>query len=472
MVELSETVNIYVATVNGIPITDNGLDITIVSDDNSNADIIVEDGPEGGTTMATIDLGGKTLSSAIPSDALRLVLADGSTMNADVEIVTTDIVAGLKEASTVNVPIRLKDDDLVEGAETVVVELRIDSTIAPGLEDLLTVGTGSFMLADADSGEVRIAALSKTTYNEGDEVTFTVELPSGLTAGTNITVGYELIVTTTGEVGKAASAADIDGPTMGSVTINEGAGTAIITINLADDSVVEVAEQLGVRLTSASGASGVTFDATTTQLTINDNDTPAVTAMLSTAGLKVEEGQDASFMIRLSEMAAKDLEFRLTRIEEGSTAIEGEDYSLPALPIVVPVDERGVSVTISTLSDVAHEVDKTVRFALTPVSGTNVNLGTPSEILLEIEELFDAVLTFQTPSVEVRDEDLDTSVITEAGTYSETLRVVLRDASPMREVLQELPAEYQHLARSLLWPISTLWTMEAIPYRTWTVRLP
>ena len=441
-----ETVNIYVATVNGIPVPDNtGVDITI-RDNRTPTTLTVENGPEGSTTMATIDLGGKTLSSSISSDALRLVLADGSTMNADVEIVSTDIVAGLKETSTVNVPIILKDDDLVEGPETVVVELRP----APLYEGLLTIErTSSFMLADADSGEVKIAALSKTTYNEGDEVTFTVELPSGLMAGTNITVGYELIVTTTDEVGKA-SAADIDGPTMGSVTINEGAGTAIITINLKDDSVVEVAEQLGVRLTSASGATGVTFDATTTQLTINDNDTPAVTVTLSTAGLKVEEGQDASFMIRLSEMAAEDLEFRLTRIEEGSTAIEGEDYSLPALPIVVPAGERGVSVAISTLSDVAHEVDKTVRFALTPVSGTNVNLGTPSEILLEIEELFDAVLTFQTPSVEVSDEDLDTSVITEAGTYSETLRVVLRDASPMREVLQELPAEYQHLEVSSL----------------------
>ena len=60
------------------------------------ATLTVKDGTEGGRTMATIDLGGKTLSSAIPSNALRLMLADGSTMNADVEIVDTDIVAGLQ----------------------------------------------------------------------------------------------------------------------------------------------------------------------------------------------------------------------------------------------------------------------------------------------------------------------------------------------------------------------------------------
>ena len=185
------------------------------------------------------------------------------------------------------------------------------------------------------------------------------------------------------------------------------------------------------------------------ELFVIDSDPPP-TATLSIAGLEVEEGQDASFMIQLSKMAAEDLEFNLTRIEEGSTATETVDYNLPAMPIVVPAGELGVSVTIATLSDVAYESTKTVRFELTQVSGANVNLETPTLILLEIEELFDAVLTFETDSVEVRDEDLHTFVITDAGTYSETLRVVLRDASPMREELHELPVDHQHLEVSYL----------------------
>ena len=294
VVEFDETVNIYIATVNGVRVTDSGVDITIKSKDKAQATLTVEDGAEGGTTMATIDLGGKTLSSAIPSNALRLVLADGSTMNADVEIVATDIVAGLKEASTVNVPIILKDDGLVEGTERVDLELRIDSTIAPGLGTLLTVGTGSsFMLADAEMDQVSIAALSRTSYNEGEDVMVTVGLPSGFTATAAITVGYELIVTTTDEVGKA-SAADIDGTVMGSVTINEGDRTAIITINLKDNDGAELMEQLGIRLTSASGTPGITFDNTTTQLTILDTDPTEYT--LEGAATVVEGG---TYMVRL-----------------------------------------------------------------------------------------------------------------------------------------------------------------------------
>ena len=295
VVELDETVNLYIATVNGIRVIDEGVDITISSNDDAQATLTVEGGAEGGTTMATINLGRKTLSSAIPSNALRLVLADGSTMNADVEIVATDIVAGLQETSTVNVPIILKDDGMVEGTETVVLELRIDSTIAPGLESLLTlpVGTSSFVLADADMDQVRIAALSRTSYNEGEDVMVTVGLPSGFTATAAITVGYELIVTTPDEVGKA-SADDIDGPVMSSVTINAGAGTATITINLEDDDVVEVTEQLGVRLTSASGTPGVTVDTTTTQLTILDNEP---TEYILEGSATVVEG--GTYMVRL-----------------------------------------------------------------------------------------------------------------------------------------------------------------------------
>ena len=296
VVELDETVHLYITTVEGVTITNNkGVDIMIPGNDKvEEATLTVEDGAEGGTTMATIDLKGKTLSSAIPSDALRLVLADGSTADADdVEIVATDIVAALQKASTVNVPIILKDDGLEEETERVDLELVIDSTIAAGSEDLVV--TGSFMLADADKDQVSIAALNRTSYNEGEGVTVTVGLPYGFTASADITVGYELIVTTD-EVGKA-SAADIDGPVMGSVTINQDDRTAIITIKLKDNDGAESMEQLGIRLTSASGTSGITFDNTTTQLTILDTDPTEYTLMGSAT---VVEG--VAYTVRLSRI--------------------------------------------------------------------------------------------------------------------------------------------------------------------------
>ena len=291
--EYAETVNIYVTHVGVDEIMDDGYDLTIASDDDDKITITSlevlssSNLNEGGTANVRITLS-DTLPSRTPPDALSLVLSDSANDGMDVTIPLTDITPGLESSATADVAITLVDDDLLEALETIELELRIDSTKSPDLADVLDVSSAStsFMLADADMGQVSIAALSKTSYNENEDVMVTVELPSGLTAGTNITVNYELIVTTTDEDDKA-NADDIEGPTTDSITINENARMAIITIDLNDDSVAEFTEQLGIRLTSASGATGVTFDNAITNVMILDNEDPEYT--LEGAAMVVED---------------------------------------------------------------------------------------------------------------------------------------------------------------------------------------
>ena len=445
VVELTETVNLYIATVNGISITDDGLDLTIFGNDRVRARILtVEDGREGDTITATIDLGGKTLSDAIPPGALRLVLADGSTMNADVEIGATDVVLGLQKTAAVNVPIRLKDDDLFEGPETVDLELRIDSTIAPGLEDLLNVGrTGSFMLADTDSGEVSIAALSKTTYNEGEDVTVTVELPNGLTAATDITVGYELIVTTTDEVGKA-SAADIIGLTSGFVTINEGAGTAIITISLANDDVVEVTEQLGVRLTSARGVPGVTVDTTITRLTIIGKDEPTVPPVVDpdtvvigfrSATYEVDEGAGSVTLTVEVISGVLTEEVTLTHMTAAGSATSPGDYtsangvSIPALSAMT----QSVTLRVAIIDDDEIDPDEmfTVELSGAPV-GVSFNPTRATVTIIDNDETTVPPVGNPDP-VEIGFDPVMYTVDEGAGTVILTVKVL--DGSLDREVI-------------------------------------
>ena len=291
--EYAETVNIYVTHVGVDEIMDDGYDLTIASDDDdkitvTSLEVLSSSNlNEGGTANVRITLS-DTLPSRTPPDALSLVLSDSANDGMDVTIPLTDITPGLESSATADVAITLVNDDLLEALETIELELRIDSTKSPDLADVLDVSgaSTSFMLADADMGQVSIATLSKTSYNENEDVMVTVELPSGLTAGTNITVNYELIVTTTDEDDKA-NADDIEGPTTDSITINENARMAIITIDLKDDSVAEFTEQLGIRLTSVSGATGVTFDNAITNVMILDNEDPVYT--LEGAAMVVED---------------------------------------------------------------------------------------------------------------------------------------------------------------------------------------
>ena len=199
------------------------------------------------------------------------------------------------------VPISLLDDALLEADEEIELELRIASSQNPNLADVLDVsgesGRTSFTLADADSGEVSIVALPKTSYNENEDVTVTVALPSGLTAGTDITVEYVLTYPTNdgGTLRVAASADDVVGDPV-PVTIMAGETRASFVIDLNDDSVAEETELVGVRLTRASGAPGtdVRHDGSVVQFRILDDEDPAYIL----EGLETVNESDGSYTVK------------------------------------------------------------------------------------------------------------------------------------------------------------------------------
>ena len=298
-VEYDEKVNIYVDEINDAMVnTDSGVDLTVTSEDQITVTalrVLTTPNTEGGTANVEI-----TLSEPLPSrtlaNALALVLSDSTNDGLDVTIPATDITQDLKTNRRVTVPISLLDDALLEADEEIELELRIASSQNPNLADVLDVsgesGRTSFTLSDADSGEVSIVALPKTSYNESEDVTVTVALPSGLTAGTDITVEYVLTYPTNdgGTLRVAANADDVVGSPV-PLTIMAGETRASFVIDLNDDSVAEETELVGVRLTRASGAPGtdVTHDVSVVQFRILDNEDPAyiLEAMVRSMSLMV-----------------------------------------------------------------------------------------------------------------------------------------------------------------------------------------
>ena len=391
--EYDETVNIYVTHVGVDEIMDDGYDLTIASDDDDKITVTslevlsTSTLTEGGTANVRITLSGM-LPDRTPANSLSLVLSDGSTVNPDVAIQARDIVSDLKAANSVDVMVTLNHDDLLEDAEQIDLELRINSG-NPNLADVLDVSgaSTSFMLADADMGQVSIAALSKTSYNENEDVMVTVELPSGLTAGANITVNYELIVTTTNEDDKA-SAADIVGVTSDSVTINENAGMAIITIDLNDDSVAEFTEQLGIRLTSASGATGVTFDNAITNVMILDDETLAY----SFEGTGKVSEKNTAYTVQLK---------RVGRLPDGGGA-------------TVPFTVSGGSGRAAVAADFAADALPTGNFVFTGYAAESAEVTLPAvkdDGDIEGDETFQITLTGRTETHDVTLADNDVPVI-------------------------------------------------------------
>ena len=241
-VEFEETVNVYVSAINGIPYTgDSGYDVTVESDDQLVPTITVQNWPGSDAAIAIIELD-QPLPAQTPAGALALVLQDGSTMNADVEILApvTDLVTSLKAAPRATVPIRITDDSLFEGNEKVQLKLQIDSTLTPDLTSILPVATGSFTIIDNDTVPVGFGSPRYGVFEDAGSVRVEINLLDGaLAAGITVAVGYRI------EPDSAVEGSDYT-DMMGTVMLTAAEPSKFIEITILDDTVPEAAKSFRV----------------------------------------------------------------------------------------------------------------------------------------------------------------------------------------------------------------------------------
>ena len=413
---------------------------------------------EGDTATLNIEL-----SEAASEDVtLTLTVVGGSAdVMVDYEPLLVPVVirAGLSELT---VSIRTIDDDVTEATETLVLELSVvDGPAVTGAVDRVTVS-----IVDDDEAPVvpelpevvvvtATLRVSELSVSEGDTATLNIELSEP--ASEDVTLTLTVVAG-----GSAVELVDYD-PLLVPVVIRAGVLELTVSIRTIEDDLTEATETLVLELSVLSGPAVTGAVDRVTVTILDDDEAPVVpeppevvvvTATLSTDRLAVEEGQDASFTVRLSEVSEEDLEFTLTRVS--GTASEGDDYSLSTTQIEIEAGMLAAVVTITVLSDTIYELTETVQFELTPAPGANVNLGDPSELSLEIIEQFsergdvyESIVAFEN-QVETCNSELDTCVVTDSGTHSEPLGLVLQDASSTRDTLQELPTGYQYVAGSAL----------------------
>ena len=338
-------------------------------------------------------------------------------------VTSVTIPAGMRSAM---ITFAITSDSRYEGAdETVVLTL----TSATGDVTVGTPRVHTVKIMDNETAPTVVFDTGSSTVAEGDSANVVVELEGDLHES-------EVVVSFT-VGGTAVAGADFTSPVT-SVTIPAGMRSAMITFAITSDSRYEGADETVVlTLTSATGDVTVGTPSVHT-VTINET---APTVVFNTDSSTSDEGTTATVEVKLDgDLHESEVVVDFT---VGGTAVAGEDYTSPESSVTIPAGMRSAMITFAITSDSRYEgADETVVLTLTSATG-DVTVGTPSVHTVTI-----------TDNVEVRNEDLDTSVITDTGTYSETLNVVLRDASPMREMLQELPDEYQHLEVSPLVDIS------------------
>ena len=211
-----------------------------------------------------------------------------------------------------------------------------------------------------------VASIAEGTGSGNTAFTFTVSRTGPTT--TAATVNYAVS-------GAAVTAADFGGTLpSGNLNIPSGQSSAILTINVSKDNLVELDEAFTVTLTSPSNG---TLGTATASETITNDDASVITFSGPTANEGDTGTSSFSYTINLSAPVDTTVSFSGATLGTG-TATAGTDYTAVAsTPISISSGGSSSSFSVSVIGDHLTEPDETLIAQLSSLaaSGRNVSFS-------------------------------------------------------------------------------------------------
>ena len=311
-----------------------------------------------GSTFLTDRTVTVTVGGAEGSESADHVASPGTDF-ARVSSVAVTIPAG-HTSGTATFTLTPTDDSMVEGDETITIS---------GVADGLTVHGGSMTVTDDDAIPEVDLSTDPASVEEGSDplaVTLTATFSNGSTfpEDRTVTVAVGAADESTSADHVAASGTDFARVSDFHVTIPAGhtTATAIFTLRVVDDNIVEGDETIGV----AGAADSLTVNHTALTVT-DDDDAPEVELDVDPAGLS--ERAPATPVTVTAEFSNGNVfaeDRTVTVTVDGGTATPGADYAaVPDFDVVVPAGETTGSgaFTLSPTRDDAEEGDETISVA-------------------------------------------------------------------------------------------------------------
>ena len=247
------------------------------------------------------------------------------------------ILAGSTSA-TIIVPVT--DDSLIEGTETVSVNL---TSIASGDTDLSIGGTSSAAINVLDNDAAAWTISGDASVNEGSNASYNVSLSGSFQAGEAASIDITLadVDTTSSDYADFSAAVtaavgtyagpgtySFVGNTLTWTATADGQTPASLSINLGtnDDVTVEASEDYTISLSSPTSTTGanVGLGATTAvTTTINDNDVATV-SIAATTDADEAGTVNGEFTVTLSSPSSTDTVVSYT---VAGTAVSGNDFT-------------------------------------------------------------------------------------------------------------------------------------------------
>ncbi|MRG44598.1 T9SS type B sorting domain-containing protein [Chitinophaga sp. SYP-B3965] len=401
IIEPLETVIITLTGGNGAGLVYTGAgDVTVnIADDDNTPDNLVlkvikdadatEQGTPGNFIVSLPD--GVTSTEDI---TVNYIISGTATTTDDYNdlIGSVVITAG---TSSANVPVTAVNDLVIEGTETVILEVTGGSqtggvTFVPGPDK-----TASLDIIDDDQDPVNMVlniAQDLDGAEPGTNGRFIISLPFGVTSSEDITVSYTVN-------GTATPGSDYTALT-GTIIIPANNNSIQLPVAVQNDDIIEPTETVIATLAGGS-STNLTFTGTTSatvNITDDESTIPANLELTVTKGSDATEGgTDGSFVISLAGTvrAANDITVNYTI---GGTATQGSDYTVLSGTAVIRAGDASVTVPVTAQDDDILEVSETVILTLNGGTGAGItytgtgnatvnitdNENTPANLVLNV----------------------------------------------------------------------------------------
>jgi len=366
LIEGDETVTIKLLTVTStlpftIDHTKDSAAITIDDDDVANMDIIAGTSVKTGAEPATNGQFTVSIASGkITSVPITVTYTTAGTATSGTDYTAlpgTVTIAANSSSATVDVPV--KDDNLVEGDETVIMTL---TNATAGLPFIIGAHSKDTVIID-DDDDVNMGIIIEASIPDAEEPAtngeFTVKLASGKTPLVPITVTYTVS-------GTAVSGTDFT-PLSGTVTIPANSTSITFPVKVMNDTIAETAETVIVTLnTITSTMPFVKGAADKDTVIIYDDDTEQV--IISASDPDAAEPSDGGqFTIRIASGKPVTADVVLDLTITG-TATNGTDYASIPLTITIPNGSSNVTIPVTVIDDNRIEGKETVIITLTKLT--------------------------------------------------------------------------------------------------------
>ena len=333
-------------------VDDDSAVITISANDNN----ATEPGDDGQFTV--------TLSSPSDTDTVVTYAISGDATPGSDYATLSGTVTILANETTAAINVRVIDESLLEDNETVTVTLT-GITSGDTNVSLGTTVSDTVTIVDNDSAFVTVQANDDTAAEPTNNGQFTVSISNP--SDTDTVISYSIS-------GDATAGSDYTALT-GTVTILANETTAVIDVNVIDESLLEDNETVTVTLTGiTSGDPDVSLGTTVSDtVTIADNDTAVVTIHANDNSAS-EPGDNGQFTVTLSNPSDTDT---VIGYSISGDATPDSDYTALTGTVTILANTTTATIDVSVIDENLLEGNETVTVTLTGITSgdTNISLG-------------------------------------------------------------------------------------------------